>query len=149
MIIISGILFFSNSILLYNLQGQLKNTFLIDRQNTKPRGISADDKELYICDYRNDCVVILEKGTGKYKTEWGKKGYEEGNFMEPTCIYIYDNIYYVGDYFSIQLFTKKGHCLQRLERIDNVNISGVISICILKGCLCISEYSTRCVRVFR
>jgi len=81
-----------------------------------PRGITADDKYVYICDYHNNRVQLLTKNEGKFFTQWGGNG-QTCRFCGPTSIYHHkaEEIVYIGDEESVQLFTKNGVCIQRLS----------------------------------
>jgi len=83
-----------------------------------PRGLTVDNKYCYICDCANFRVQILTKENGSYFSKWGNeiKGTEQGQFDHPHSIYnhLEEDIIYVGDNCSVQLFKKNGVCIQRL-----------------------------------
>jgi len=91
----------------------------------------------------------LKKKTGTYQTEWGHQGNHEGEFQYPRSIYFNENILYIGDKQSIQLFDNKGLCLQRIEKFENKRISNVTGICLLQGCLCVRDCESKRISVFR
>jgi len=141
-------------LLLYNTKGQLQNKFPIEinqkkKKKMKPRGMAINNTYLYICDLNNHRVVVLNKDSGEYHREWGRKGKLEGEFYGPLSIYIYEEIWYVGDYSSIQLFHRCGLCLERIEIWDKENVKQISSICILQGRLCVSDTNNKKIRVFR
>jgi len=83
-----------------------------------PYGFTLNQKYLYVCDHSNERIQILIKTNGKYVTQWGKglASIEQGGFCSPYYIYkdIDEEIFYVGDLCSVQLFDRTGFCFQRL-----------------------------------
>src|SRR5579872_5987401 len=98
-----------------------------------PLQLTANGKTLYVCDTRNHRVQVLEKNNGTFFTQWvkGKSSTEKGQFYCPYSIYyhISENIFYVGDNYSVQLFTNHNDntctCLQRLNEVCSVRSIGV------------------------
>jgi len=90
-----------------------------DGEFNNPCGFTLNNKYLYICDSMNHRVQILnKKENGKFITKWGNgtESTEVGSFSNPYSIFyhIEEEIFYVGDQNSIQLFTKDNFCLQRI-----------------------------------
>jgi len=125
---------------------------------SKPTHLALNQTYLYICDTNNHRIQVLDKETGRYIAQWGKKGYGLGQFEFPSCIYLisdkdsnsslpnsyssYDeDLVYITDNKSIQLFNLKGQCVQRLDEKNN-NISDIhynYGLCLFNGSLYISE----------
>jgi len=82
---------------------------------SNPRGGTVDNKFVYICDFNNHRVQLLRKD-GVYESQWGGKGIKDIEFTHPRCIYNdkVDDIFYISDKCTIQLFQKDGICIQRL-----------------------------------
>jgi len=80
----------------------------------RPFGISVDDTDIYVCDYNNHRIQVLNKHSGIYSHQWGKQGNVEEHFSWPFCIYFNENIIYVGDSHGVQLFTCHGVFLQKI-----------------------------------
>jgi len=146
-------------IFVYGKEGELKKVFGKKwpgrgmGEFTKPTHLTCDQHYLYVCDMNNHRIQILDKDTGRYINQWGKKGSSLGQFEFPSAIYFIsdkdsntntssdENIFYVTDNKSIQLFNTKGKCIQRIEERTN-NISDIHSnygLCLFNGILYISE----------
>jgi len=106
---------------------------------------------LYVCDHLNNRILVIDKMmTGTYQSEWGSKGTRKGQFTwGPYSIYGWEGIWYIGDTYSIQLFTKKGICLQRIERWKDEQFGKIRGICILNNYLCVSDWVHSRIRCFR
>jgi len=100
---------------------------------------------LYICDLHNHRIVVIGKENGNYQTEWGKRGRLEGQFYRPLSIYVWEDIWYIGDYVSLQLFHRTGICLERIEK----GLKQISGICIVRGLLCVSDTENQRIRVLR
>jgi len=81
----------------------------------QPYGLTFDSKHLYICDCRNHRIQILNKKIGTFERQFGSQGLTEGLFHYPRSLYLSEEICYIGDDESIQLFTKDGIFLQRIK----------------------------------
>jgi len=69
---------------------------------------------IYICDEQNQRIQIVDKEKGRFFSPWGKK--EEKIFVYPQSIY-YERkecLFYIGDDYNVQIWDKKGHCIERL-----------------------------------
>jgi len=72
----------------------------------------VESNYVYICDCDNHRVQVLMKENGEFKSQWGrglKQREELGEFSFPCVIY-YDfneQLFYIGDRYSVQLFEKK------------------------------------------
>jgi len=119
-----------------------------------PLGISLDNKNLYVCDAYNDRVQVLTKD-GKYVTTWGKLGKEFGEFSRPLSIYYYgpEEIFYIGDSVSLQLFDKNGKCKQRLGNQNRGStmqqFNTIRGISILNNYLYVSDSDNFRIQIFR
>jgi len=122
-----------------------------------PLGLTINTDSLFICDYGNHRIQILGKNTGKYQRQWGgKQSKEIGKFSNPISIYrdIENEIYYVGDQFSIQLFGQNGVCIQRFGEVTEIftmkkGLNGVYGISIGNGELFVSDSNRDRIQVFR
>jgi len=81
----------------------------------------VNQKYLFICDSQNHRVQIIFKGNGLYQFQWGntsKSGTMIGEFENPYSMSYDGNecerLYYVGDYYSVQIFEENGKCVQRI-----------------------------------
>jgi len=81
----------------------------------QPYGLTFDSKNLYICDCRNHRVQILNKKIGTFERQFGSQGLTDGLFHYPRSIHLSEDICYIADDESIQLFTKDGIFLQRIK----------------------------------
>jgi len=121
---------------------------------TKPSHLAIDQNYLYICDTNNHRIQVLDKETGHYISQWGKKGCSIGQFEFPSAIYLIseknnsninsssnEDLFYITDNKSIQLFNRKGKCVQRIEERAH-NISDIhynYGLCLFNGLLYISD----------
>jgi len=83
-----------------------------------PSGLTTDKKHLYICDEYNHRVQIFTKENGIYVSTWRDEDTirGKGKFDRPVSIYNYslEDLIYVGDSRSVQIFWKNGICIQSL-----------------------------------
>lgn len=61
-----------------------------------PGGVLFDGRDLLVSDIRNHCIVRLTTN-GDFVESYGELGSEEGNFVTPTAILLYENEIYVLD----------------------------------------------------
>jgi len=107
-------------ILMYTRSGTLLKKFGKEQKGggegefNTPRGLTVDEKMLYVCDELNNRVQVLQKETGDFSHQWGGQGSGEGQFTRPYSIHLSECVMYVGDDMSVQLFTCDGIFLQRL-----------------------------------
>jgi len=111
-----------------------------------PLGLTLNNKYLYVCDNQNNRIQIVLKENGKNYSKWGSGNAKrkKGEFYYPKSIYYYcgDELFYIGDDCSVQLFEKNGVCIQRLG--DNhgdkmTQFCEVFGICIMDEHLYISD----------
>jgi len=123
-----------------------------------PFGLTVDNKYVYVCDKNHHRVQILVKETGKFYSQWGegKESIQKGKFSNPRSIYYHfnENIFYIGDQFSIQLFTKEGDlCVQRLGDPEEGNkknrFERVYGVCVVDEHLFVSDYLNKRIQIYR
>jgi len=144
-------------IFLCNLQdGRILKQFGAD-SGYAPEGITVDDKYVYLCDCLNHRVQILTKENGIWDSRWGNgiASAEQGQFKYPSSIYdnFSDDLIYVGDRISVQLFRKDGVCVQRLGDIiygKQMNqFKSVYGICVLDERLYVSDGGNKRIQIFK
>jgi len=140
-----------SGILVYKQTKILSKKFTVETTKNpfQPRGIAIHNSLLYVCDYKNGCVVVLEKENGTYRTAWGTRGRAEGQFYYPRSIFIWEEIWYVADFYGVQLFSGAGACLQRIEEWGDEKFDTIFGICALQGYLCISDAGNQRIQFFR
>jgi len=118
-----------------------------------PMGLTVDNDYAYICDQFNHRVQLITKYRGAFHRQWGD-GYqstEMGQFYYPTSIYYnngYDHFLYIGDRYSVQIFTKFGICLQRLG--DQVTSYHTINgLCVMDHRLYVSDVKNKRIVVYK
>jgi len=83
-----------------------------------PAGLTVDPTHLYICDLSNNRVQVLKKESGIFYSKWGKEepSVVPGEFNYPHSIFhhVAEDLMYVGDSLSVQVFRKNGVFIQRL-----------------------------------
>jgi len=123
--------YFPHQIQVYKSQtGKLLARWGVEDSSSKqgefnyPMGITVDNKYVYVCDSYNHRVELLTKkgGGGMFCHQWGKgvKSNEPREFAFPNCIFNdeLEEIFYIGDNFRVQWFTKDGVYLQHLGGND-------------------------------
>jgi len=103
-----------------------------------PADLTVNEKYLYVCDYGNDRVQVLDKENGKFICEW-KEG--QRKIVRPTSILLYENLFYLGDLDGIQVFTKAGQCIQLFGRYgyNEGEFSNIRGVCIVNDKLYIVD----------
>jgi len=171
---------------LYLTVGSIHQIFLCNKQNgnilnqwgttdpsskegefSSPYGITIENnnKLAYICDSENHRVQILKiNENGKFFKQWGKgnRSVEKGEFFHPCSIYhsISESVIYVGDDYSVQLFTDFSHglhgsglCIQRLG--DKTTGTGldqffyVAGMCVIDDQLYVSDWNNERITIFK
>jgi len=117
-----------------------------------PLGLAVDQKFLYICDNGNNRVQVLRKDNALYSHQWGAEGTNEGQFSDLRSIHLSEDIVYVGDEVSVQLFTTRGGFLQRLGQTkcgdENGQFFYVNGLLVVADRLYVSDSATRRIQVF-
>jgi len=116
-----------------------------------PYGITVDNKYLYVCDWSNHYIQILDKEKdGKWSHQWGngEESKDYGQFSFPYTIYYYpfDDIFYVGDVCSVTLYTKENICIQR---IGENQFSFILGLCVIDNCLYVSDNDNKRILIFK
>jgi len=121
-----------------------------------PLGITLNKANLYICDCNNHRVQVLNKDTGNFIAQWGEtKGKEIGQFWNPFSIYndTIEEMIYIGDNFTLQLFSKDGIGRQRIGSHKTGNgmdeFSLIYGLCIVNDELYVSDSSNKRIQIFR
>jgi hypothetical protein len=99
---------------------------IVIRDFIVPTGLTLDEKYLYFCERENHSIQVIRKETGEWEREWGKYGTDDGEFVAPAHITLYDNHLYVRDLNRVQVFSKKGQFVQSIQ-ISNILNEGFIS----------------------
>jgi len=145
--------------------GQVNTTWGTIKEGNKPGefcyplGVTIDSKYSYICDYGNHRIQILLKEDGNFVKQWGtgKDSMEMGSVSFPYSIYedLEDEIFYIGDCCSVQLFRKQDDvCVQRIGVSlfgDKVNghFQGVHGIGIMNNRLYVTDYDGFRIQIFK
>jgi len=114
--------------------------------------ISLEGGIIYVCDMGNHQIVGFDKTNYSIIQRWGRKGTANGEFYCPFAIESYENILYIGDRCSVQLFDLDGQFLQRIggKRLgqEDGKFDGVRGIVIIKNYLYISDYWSDRIQIF-
>jgi len=142
--------------------GKILNIFGNEQSGSKqgeynyPHGLTVVKNYLYICDNNNHRIQIVTKDKGLFVSQWGNKskGGIEADFDGP-CAICYDEsekIFYIGDDYSVQLFTTHGQCIQRLGGQtwgNNMNhFDDVFSIYRINDRLYVSDFDNKRIQIF-
>jgi len=117
-----------------------------------PKGLTVDNRYVYICDWYNHRVQILTKDNGIYVSQLGN-GKSSEQFEYPYSLYnhVSEEVIYVGDAPSVQLF-REGICIQRLgnECGNQMNqFDGILSICVVDDRLYLSDCYNARIQIFK
>jgi len=120
-----------------------------------PRGITVDNKYVFVCDWANNRVQLL-KPDGVFCTQWGNgiKSIEIGQFSNPFSIYndLLEEIVYIADSCSVQLFRKDGVCIQRLgtheEGREMNEFSSVFGMYVMDDRMYVSDANNSRIQIF-
>jgi len=131
----------------------------------RPYGLNIEKNDLYVADFGNDRVQVVNKESGEFDREWGGVyGTEEGQFCSPHSIYLFseegkekeerESMVYVGDEVSVQLFTTQGTFLQRIGEKEkgkkNTQFQNVWGVCVGDdGRLYVCDSDNSRIQVFR
>jgi len=114
-----------------------------------PRGVTVDEEYLYVCDFWNHRVQVLNKENGKFICQW-KNG--KRSFLAPRSILLFEHLFYVGDGYGIQVFTKQGKCVQVFGASEKGSgkgeFNGVRNLCIANAKLYIVDYFNKRIQVW-
>jgi len=121
-----------------------------------PKGLTiGENSYLYVCDYFNNRIQIFSNTNFifTFTQEFGKLGFNDGEFMRPFSIHYNEKIIYVGDEYCLQLFTSNGTCLQRIGDTKWGNKDGqfreITGICVIKDEVFVSDKVNQRVQVFK
>jgi len=100
--------FFNNS---YSSGGSKLGEF------NQPRGITLDSSYLYVCDYFNHRIQVVDKKNGIFIKEWGGQDHKkDGGLYYPRGILLHGDLIYISDNYRVQVFTHEGIFIQRLGK---------------------------------
>jgi len=143
----------------YVREGKLQHTIGSTASSSKqgefnrPRGLTVNNNTLYICDHENNRIQSLNKNDFSFCTQWGSKGIDNGQFRSPESICNWENILYVGDLVSVQLFTSEGTFLKRLGDKKTGNKEGQFhyasGLCCVRDRLYVSDWYNARIQVFQ
>jgi len=137
--------------LIYLCKNQYGNILQEFKVCDDPAGLTVDNKFIYLCDFLSHQIQILNKENGLLINQWGQKGKEQGYFIFPISIHnnIKDDIIYVGDFFSVQLFEKKmGECIERINGGDRNKFGIVNGIYVMNDKLFVSDSYNKRIQIF-
>jgi len=147
-----------HQVYVYTKEGKLKNTIGSTVPSSKqgefndPCGLTCDPNSLYICDYYNYRIQSLIKTNYVFRRQWGSEGTRNGQFVRPFSICYNEEVIYVGDNCSIQLFKCDGMFLQRIGYdIGNQagQLDGAWGICVVRDKMYVTDYGNSRIQVFQ
>lgn len=106
--------------------------------------LTLDAHNLYVCDYLDKQVKVIDKQNRKCIREWNV-GTERSFGCRPNSILLRDDVLYVALEYKIQLFTKQGECLQTLLAKGCNQDYSIKGLCIVSGVLFIAKHFTDCI----
>jgi len=148
-----------DQVYIYNRNGKILRTIGSSYKSAKkgefidPRGLTLNKKFLYICDCGNNRIQSFHIHNYLWDKQWGTWGTDNGQFISPYSIYYCENIIYVGDKSSVQLFTEEGKFLQRLGDKKTGNSEGQFyyawGVCVVIDKLYVSDRDNERIQVFQ
>jgi len=122
-----------------------------------PYGITVNNTYVYVCDCYNHRIQILIKENGNFFHQWGKgqSSTKKGQFSYPGSIFyhILEEMFYIGDWYSVQLFTKENICIQRIgdtttgNKMNQFNYGYGLSVC--DDQLYVCDRNNKRIQIFR
>jgi len=84
-------------------------------------------------------------------TQWGDPNRSDGLYYYPYIIFhdLYDEMFYIGDNFTVQMFSKDGKCLQKLGGRAQGLFDCACGICVLDDKLYVSDCFGMRIVIFR
>jgi len=113
-----------------------------------PKGITFNQNYLYICNYdKNKIKICVLKDNYSFLCHWGT----DGEFSRPYSVYYWENIFFVGDDFCIQIFDENRKFLQKIgsKGKENGEFRLVRGICMINNLLYVSDRDNRRIQVFK
>jgi len=148
-----------HQIFVYSSNGKVHNTIASSAESSKigefnnPRGLTIVKKILYICDEYNHRVQALFKNDYSFVRQWGRKGTNNGEFDYPYSITYSEDIIYIGDDCSIQLFTCEGNFVERIggreSGSEEGQFWGICGLIVLKDRLYASDCRNMRIQIFK
>jgi len=115
-----------------------------------PRGLTIIENLLYICDWGNHRIQVLDKENGDFQFKWGKLGTNSGLFDYPYSIHYNSSILFIGDRVSIQLFDEKGVFFQRIGDSEGEGkVDHVRGVWLVNEIMYVSDYQHCLIKLFR
>lgn len=94
----------------------------------RPVGVAVYENELFVCDFTNQCVQVMDRQSGNVIRKIGSPGTESGQFVRPLGISIDDHGYlYVADVLNcrLQKFERNGKVVNAFGMIS-ANVGGMV-----------------------
>jgi len=115
-----------HQVFVYTREGNIKYTIgttsssLTQGNFKNPSGLTLTTRHLYISDKMNHRIQALRKNADySFSHMWGKEGNKNGQFYYPSSICYGNEILFVCDSESIQLFSFGGIFLQKIGQLSN------------------------------
>jgi len=149
----------THNVYIYTKERKVKNTIgsssrgSADGTFNDPSGLTTNKNTLYVCDLENHRTQAFSTSKFIFENKWGSKGTGNGQFHFPGSISYSVDVLYVGDMFSIQLFTTEGTFIQRIGSryvgMEEGKFSVIAGICIRQNELYVSDRGNKRIQVFR
>jgi len=147
-------------IFVYNPYGKLIKKYGKEESGSKPGqfegpyDLVVDLEYLYVCDYRNHRIQVITKQNGKFHSQWGEQGLNDGQFQYPFTITCGGDLFYIGDNVGVQVFTSEGTFHQRLLGKNRTGVqigefSSVMGLCIVDNAIYVSDSSNGRIQIWR
>jgi len=126
---------------------------IYENKFSSPSGIALDSNHLYICDYGNHRVQVLNKMTGEFLYSIGSRGKTLGLFSYPIDILVANECLFISDCYSVQIFTIEGDIILRLgnkhRSREITEFNGTMGLLLVNEILYVCDSYNRRIQLFR
>jgi len=113
-------------IFVFDANDRLVNTF--GESEMRPVGVATFENELYVCDFQQQCVRVMDRRSGSLLRTIGRPGQEDGQFVRPLGIAVdQKGFLYVADVMNcrLQKFDRSGKFISSFGMIS-ANVGGMV-----------------------
>jgi hypothetical protein len=114
------------AILVFDANDRIVGTF--ELEDWRPVGVAVYEDELFVCDFKKQCVQVLDRKTGALRRSIGTPGQKDGQFVRPLGIDVDRNgDVYVTDVLNcrLQKFDRSGKLISGFGMIS-ANVGGMV-----------------------
>lgn len=110
------------------------------------------ENKLYICDSGNHRIQILNKNSGEFISQFGKRGKNHGDFEFPHFMALNEDFLYITDFYRVQLFNIKGQFIQFIGLGDSGDNVGEFlypeGVCVVGALVYVADHGNGRIQIF-